>query len=45
MGGPRDYYTQQRKLERERQIPSDVTYMWNLKHDSNELIYDTDSQT
>ena len=24
-----------------RQIPRDVTYMWNLKYDTNELIYKT----
>ena len=29
---------------RERQIPNDITYMWNLKYDTNELIYETDSQ-
>ena len=30
-----------------RQIPYDVTYMWNLKYDTNEPIYETetDSQT
>ena len=35
------------KSERERQIPYDITYMWNLKYDMNELIYEveTDSQT
>ena len=35
------------RSERERQIPYDITYMWNLKHDMNELIYETetDSQT
>ena len=29
------------------QIPYDITYMWNLKKDTNELIYktETDSQT
>ena len=29
------------------QIPYDITYMWNLKYDTNELIYrtETDSQT
>ena len=34
------------KSERERQIPYDITYMWNLKYDPNELIYEreTDSQ-
>ena len=33
------------KSERERQIPCDSTYMWNLKYDTNEFIYETDSQT
>ena len=23
----------------------DLTYMWNLKYDTNKLIYETDSQT
>ena len=47
MDGTRDYHTKQRKSERERQISYDVTYMWNLKHDTNDLIYktETDSQT
>ena len=33
--------------ERERQIPYDITYMWNLKYDTNELTCKTgiDSQT
>ena len=28
-------------------MPYDITYMWNLKYDTNELIYETetDSQT
>ena len=45
--GPRDYHTKQRKSEREIQIPYDITYMWNLKYDTNELIQEieTDSQT
>ena len=32
---------------RERQIPYNIIYMWNLKYDTNELIYktETDSQT
>ena len=31
----------------ERQIPYDITYTWNLRYDTNELIYktETDSQT
>ena len=32
---------------RERQIPCDITYMWNFKNDTNEPIYKTEigSQT
>ena len=30
------------KSKRERQIPYDVTYMWNLKYDTNEPIYKTE---
>ena len=32
--------------ERERQIPYDTTYRWNLKYDANQHIYETktDSQ-
>ena len=32
---------------RQRQIPYDFTYMWNLKYDTKKLIYktETDSQT
>ena len=33
----RDSHTKWTKSERERQIPYDVTYMWNLKYDK--LIY------
>ena len=29
------------KSERERQIPYDITYMQNLKYDTNELISET----
>ena len=34
------------KSERERQIPYDITYMWNLKCGTDESIYktETDSQ-
>ena len=46
MEGLRDYHTEWNKPDRERQI-YDITYMWNLKYDTNELIYKTerDSQT
>ena len=45
--GPRICHTEWSKPERERQISYDITYMWNLKNDVNELIYktETDSQT
>ena len=47
MDATRDDHTKWSKSEKERQIPYDITYMWNLKYDTNELIYkaETDSQT
>ena len=46
MDGPRDYRTKWSKSERERQIPyDDITYMWNLKYDINELIYETETDS
>ena len=47
MHGPRDYHTKWSMSEKERQIPYDITYMWNLKYDTNEFIYktETDSHT
>ena len=35
----RDCHTRWSKLERERQIPYDITYTRNLKYDTNEPIY------
>ena len=32
MDATRDYHTKWSKSERERQIPYDITYMWNLKY-------------
>ena len=47
MDAPGDYLIKQSHKERERQTPHDITYMWTLKYDTNELIYEieTDSQT
>ena len=47
MDGPRDYHIKWSKSEGEKQIPYDITYMWNLKYDMKELMYETktDSQT
>ena len=46
MDVPRDYHTKWSKSERKRQIPYDITYMWNIKYNTNELIceIETDSQ-
>ena len=33
------------KSDRERQISYDATYMWTLKHDTNELVYKTETDT
>ena len=37
MDATRDYHTKCSKSKRERQIPYDIIYMWNLKYDTNEL--------
>ena len=36
MGGPREYYAKWNKSKKERKIPYDFTYMWNLKNKTNE---------
>ena len=41
MEATRDSHTKQTKSERERPILYDITYMWNLKHGTNEPIYKT----
>ena len=43
--GPRDYHTKWSKSDRERQMPYDITYMWNLKYDTNEPIYETETDS
>ena len=30
--------------QKEREIPYDITYMWNLNYDTNELIYKTENR-
>ena len=42
MNATRDYYADCIKSEGKRQIPYDIIYMWNLKHDTNKLIYKTE---
>ena len=41
MDGPRDYQTKWSKSERERQIPCDITDMWNLKYNTNQHTFET----
>ena len=41
MDGTRDYHTKWSKSEKKRQIPYNITYMWNLKYNTNELMYET----
>ena len=37
----RDYHTEWSKSARKRQTSYDITYMWNLKYDTDELICET----
>ena len=45
MDATRDYHTKWNKSVRERQIPYDITYTWNIKHGTNEPvnIYETET--
>ena len=53
MGGQRRYsiyiqgilVSQVKKSERERQIPCAITYMWNLKYDTDEAVYETEADS
>ena len=44
MDGPREYHTQWSKSDKDKYY---ITYMWNLKNNTNESIYkrEADSQT
>ena len=43
MDATRDSHSKWSKSERERQIPYDIIYMWNLKHCTNEPVYKTET--
>ena len=43
MDATRDYNTKGSKSERE--IAYDITYTWNLKYDTNESIYKTETHS
>ena len=45
MDGLRDYHTDRSKPDRGTQILYDITYMWNLKNNTSELIYKTDTDS
>ena len=40
MDATRDYHTKQSQKEKDKY--HDITYMWNLKYDTNEPIYETE---
>ena len=43
MGWPRDYHTKWSKSDSKRQVSYDITYMWNLKNNTNELVCKTET--
>ena len=47
MDGPRDRddHTKWSKPDREKQILYDITYMWNLKNNTNECICKTETDS
>ena len=42
MDGSIGYYTKWNKSDRERQMPYDFTYMWNLKQKQKSELKDTE---
>ena len=45
MDAIRDYHTKWSKSERERQTPYDTTSVWNLKYNTNESIFETETDS
>ena len=43
MDGLRDYILREVCQAEKRQIPYDITYMWNLKYDTKEPIYEAET--
>ena len=43
--GPRDYHNEWSKSETERQIPYDITDLSNLKYDTKQRIYKTETDS
>ena len=40
---PRNYHNKSCKSDRQRQISCHMAYMWNIKTDTNEFIYKTET--
>ena len=45
MDAARDYHTKCSESEGERPTLYGITYTWNLKHDTNQPIYETETDT
>ena len=45
MDATRNSHTDWSKSERERQIPYDISYMWNLMYGKNDPIYKTETDS
>ena len=45
MDTARDYHIQWSKSEKGRQISYDITYMWNLKYDTDKSICETETDS
>ena len=43
MDDPIEYYDERNKLDKGREILYDITYMWNLKYDTNEPVCETET--
>ena len=45
MDGPREYHAKWSKSDRERKILYNITYMWNLKINTDESIYKAETES
>ena len=43
MDGPRDCHTELSQSDTEEELSYDIPYMWNLNYDTNQLIYETET--
>ena len=45
MDATRDHHTKWSNSEGEKPKPYDITYLWNLKYDTKESIYETEAES